>query len=189
MRSYISSLEQQQISLLNALHELHRRFPTDSKIRNVLGQLEASGFDVRPLEPHNELLRDGDAVRGQSASEGRTDHAAGDNVGLDLDSTCSFNLGPLLAQPEPLDSQTVADFLWSAGDVTTQGIHQDVFFTDPPADLSALLNVDFTSPTDFPTPGGRAGQHLASVSQEMGYDLDRVGSSDGQDAPRAPLAI
>ena len=50
VHSYISSLEEQQVTLLGALRELNRRAPDDQAVRETILQLERRGFEINSLK-------------------------------------------------------------------------------------------------------------------------------------------
>lgn len=47
--SYVASLEEQQLSLLSALRDLHRKLPDNRDVCDTIEQLQRKGFDIEAL--------------------------------------------------------------------------------------------------------------------------------------------
>ncbi|RYN51578.1 hypothetical protein AA0119_g11786 [Alternaria tenuissima] len=117
-RSYIASLEEQQISLLSALRELRRQAPNDRVVCDTIDQLQRKGFDIDSLkfkDQHTDL----------SQSEARTEQSETvrpTSISWDYNQISMDDIQSLLQQPAT--PQAVSDLLWHFGDVANQDLIQ-----------------------------------------------------------------
>ncbi|KAF2115705.1 hypothetical protein BDV96DRAFT_54710 [Lophiotrema nucula] len=123
-RSYISSLEAQQLSLLDALRELYHRVPHNGAIQDTIKRLQARGFDVGPLETMDATLPNIESTRKQEDFESTADSFSWDNTDSNLES-----LERLLAQPAT--PQMVSDFLWNFSDLPAEENPQEPLQQNP----------------------------------------------------------
>ncbi|KAF1922629.1 uncharacterized protein M421DRAFT_426699 [Didymella exigua CBS 183.55] len=60
-KNYIANLEEQQISLLGALRDLHRKLPLNIDVCDTVEQLQREGFDIESVrfkDPHRDSQKD-----------------------------------------------------------------------------------------------------------------------------------
>lgn len=146
--SYIASLEEQQLSLLDALRELYRRAPDDTAVRDTMMQLQARGFDVGTLTLEHQKSQSNSSPHEDESPNPAPEPTSWDYGGVEVD-----NLETLLAQPAT--PQVVSDFLWNFGDApNTQEynshMQDDTLFNFPSLDGPAMgfteYNPIFTNP-------------------------------------------
>ncbi|KAH7109603.1 hypothetical protein B0J11DRAFT_235022 [Dendryphion nanum] len=116
-RSYISSLEEQQLSLLEALKELYRRRPDDSTINDTMRQLQARGFDIGTIKPRSPAPQN-DAPNQQQSNIG----TAAETISWDYNGLTIDDLDSFLAQPAT--PQAVSNILWNFGDADLSEMEQ-----------------------------------------------------------------
>lgn len=161
--SYISSLEEQQLSLLNALRQLCHSLPGDARVERILEQLNSAGFDTGSLQLPDQLPEAGmtrasvnlDDISSETlwhSGDFRADAATLSgfesllaNSGT-LEVQSISELGPLLMSSSSLDTQSFLS--WDP--VDTQ-FGQNTFSSDsnaPLQDSAPYLDPVFESYTD-----------------------------------------
>lgn len=105
------------MSLLAALREVYRRAPDDSRICDMMKQLQARGFDVGALTAEDQALRTNATI-----SERKSVKATPEHTDYDYESFAIENTESLLAQLAT--PQTVSDVLWNFNDATTSQVPQ-----------------------------------------------------------------
>lgn len=109
VHSYISSLEEQQVTLLGALRELNRRAPDDQAVRETILQLERRGFEINSLK-YDDPTRVHVLHPSKSSSESAIPEAA-------PWVNSEFTIDDLeLFLEQPATPQVVSDLLWNFGD-------------------------------------------------------------------------
>lgn len=149
--SYIASLEEQQLSLLETLKELYRQHPYDSTIHATMQQLQARGFDIGTVKPRTPTPQINAPNQQQNLQGKAPEPILWDNDDLAIDDLDSF-----LALPAT--PQAVSSILSNYGDANFSGIEQPWSQQSVLQDMQMSMGLDIShdmqlnTSTDGPYP-------------------------------------